>query len=268
MTVNSLVIQVITLPLGKFLAYALPTRRFTTFGYTWTLNPGPFNVKEHTVITAMSNVSWQTPYVLSVFLAQRIDYGQLPTYKYKILLGLSTQLIGIAYAGLFRSILVWPSTMIFPGTLVSCSLTNTLHRAWGKQETKHMSRHLVFALVTMGAALWYFVPGFLFTGLSLFSWITYIAPNNPGVNVVFGGLSGLGIGAFSLDWSMITLVSQGSPLVSPVSRLLRIDSTGTDWQSIVVGSTQYLWSIYPYCLDRRAHPLLYVVHKLVHWDRY
>jgi hypothetical protein len=29
---------------------------FTTFGYTWSLNPGKFNMKEHMVITIMANI--------------------------------------------------------------------------------------------------------------------------------------------------------------------------------------------------------------------
>jgi hypothetical protein len=49
-------------PVGKFLEKVLPTRRFTTFGYTWSLNPGKFNMKEHMVITIMANVGFFGPY--------------------------------------------------------------------------------------------------------------------------------------------------------------------------------------------------------------
>jgi hypothetical protein len=48
---------------GKFLEKALPTRQFTTFGYTWSLNPGKFNMKEHMVITIMANIGFYIPYV-------------------------------------------------------------------------------------------------------------------------------------------------------------------------------------------------------------
>jgi hypothetical protein len=44
----------------------LPTRRFTTFGYTWGLNPGKFNMKEHMVITIMANVGFCNPYTYNV----------------------------------------------------------------------------------------------------------------------------------------------------------------------------------------------------------
>ena len=36
----------------------MPTKQFNTFGMKWTLNPGPFNIKEHALITIMSNVTF------------------------------------------------------------------------------------------------------------------------------------------------------------------------------------------------------------------
>lgn len=53
-------------PAGKFLEKVLPTRKFSTFGYTWSLNPGKFNIKEHMVITIMANVGFSTPYIAYV----------------------------------------------------------------------------------------------------------------------------------------------------------------------------------------------------------
>jgi hypothetical protein len=53
-------------PAGKFCEKVLPTRKFAAFGYTWTLNPGKFNMKEHMVITIMANVGFSTPYIAYV----------------------------------------------------------------------------------------------------------------------------------------------------------------------------------------------------------
>jgi hypothetical protein len=53
-------------PAGKFLEKVLPTRQFTTFGYTWSLNPGKFNMKEHTVITIMANAGFDISYASAV----------------------------------------------------------------------------------------------------------------------------------------------------------------------------------------------------------
>jgi len=53
-------------PAGKFLEKVLPTHQFTTFGYTWSINPGKFNKKEHIVITIMANVGFETHYTAYV----------------------------------------------------------------------------------------------------------------------------------------------------------------------------------------------------------
>jgi hypothetical protein len=50
-------------PAGKFLEKVLPTRQFIIFGYTLSLNPGRFNMKEHMVITIMANIGFYVPYV-------------------------------------------------------------------------------------------------------------------------------------------------------------------------------------------------------------
>lgn len=56
--IGSLVAQLCCYPIGVFMAKVLPTRQFNTFGLVWSLNPGPFNKKEHVLITIMANVSF------------------------------------------------------------------------------------------------------------------------------------------------------------------------------------------------------------------
>lgn len=46
---------------------------------------------------------------------------------YQILLTLSTQILGYTFAGLTRQWLVRPSSMIWPGTLMSTAMFTTLH---------------------------------------------------------------------------------------------------------------------------------------------
>ncbi|OSD05888.1 OPT oligopeptide transporter [Trametes coccinea BRFM310] len=211
--ISALIAQLIALPAGKFLEWILPKRRFNTFGFVWSLNPGPFNVKEHTVITVMSSAVYTDAYATSIFATQRVFYNQAPAVGYQLLITLSSQLIGYSWAGLTRQFLVWPASMIWPSALVSCALLNTLNRNWGKKETKHISREKFFLLVAIGSTLYYFIPGYLFTGLSVFSWVCWIAPQNQTVNTVFGYNTGLGLGFLTFDWSMISWL--GSPLVSP-----------------------------------------------------
>jgi len=55
--VGTLVAQLLTYPLGKGMAKILPYGRFRIFRWTFTLNPGPFTIKEHCIITAMANAT-------------------------------------------------------------------------------------------------------------------------------------------------------------------------------------------------------------------
>lgn len=44
------------------MAWGLPTRTFKLWKWNATLNPGPFNEKEHMLITIMANVGTAAPY--------------------------------------------------------------------------------------------------------------------------------------------------------------------------------------------------------------
>lgn len=213
--VSPLIVQLVALPCGKFLEWVFPTKRFNTFGYVWSFNPGPFNIKEHTVITIMGNAISQDVYVTAVFASQRAFYNQSITFGYQILLALSTQLFGYAISGMVRQFLVWPAAMIWPGALVDCALLTALHKNYGKKEKKHISRERFFLYAMIASATYYFLPGYLFTALSIFNWVCWIAPQNQTVNTLFGTNTGLGMGILTFDWAQISWI--GSPLVSPVS---------------------------------------------------
>jgi hypothetical protein len=47
----------------------VPTTVFNTFGVQWTFNTGPFTIKEHVVVTLMSNVSIGYAYSTDALLA-------------------------------------------------------------------------------------------------------------------------------------------------------------------------------------------------------
>jgi hypothetical protein len=213
--ISALFTILITLPLGKFLAWILPTYRISVLGHSFSLNPGPFNVKEHTLIAIMANVVVDGVQITDVASAMRIVYGIKWSMGKKFLLGLPIQILGFSFAGVLRQFLVWPSSMIWPGVLVRCALLNVIHSNYEKRDTKHISRQRFFYLACICSFVWYWVPGYLWTGLSVFNWVCWIAPNNVVVNSLFGTISGFGMGLFTLDWVAISAL--GSPLVIPVS---------------------------------------------------
>ena len=55
-----LVAQLLSFPLGRLMARICP--RVTIFGFP--LNPGPFTIKEHVVVTIMANVGAESAYAV------------------------------------------------------------------------------------------------------------------------------------------------------------------------------------------------------------
>lgn len=219
--ITGIVAQLVSLPMGKGLEKILPTTTFRTLGYTWSFNPGPFSIKEHVCITVMANVVVGGAYATDVLLSQQIFYGQTISYGYQILVCLSSQIIGFSLGGILRQFVVWPSSMIWPGALVNSALFNTLHKNFGNRDRGHMTRERFFLIAMACSFVWYWVPGYLFTALSVFNWVCWIVPNNIVVNTLFGTNTGLGMSILTFDWSMISFI--GSPLVTPVCLCLPLD---------------------------------------------
>ena len=165
--VTPIVIQVITYPLGAFLARFLPATEYRSPSWLqrlgmpaeWSLNPGPFNIKEHSVIVIMANVGIAPAFGIHVTLALDKYYNIKTGYGFDLLLLLSTQMIGFVFAGLTRRFLIWPAALIWPQSLVTCTLLNTFHAEDDESSDGSLTRFRYFLYVFAGALVWYFVPG-------------------------------------------------------------------------------------------------------------
>ncbi|TFK24480.1 OPT oligopeptide transporter [Coprinopsis marcescibilis] len=210
-TITGIVAQLLIFPMGKLWAKVVPN--FKIFGKE--LNPGPFSIKEHVLSTIMAIVGAYSAYATDIVAVQRVLYNQNYSFAYQWMLVMSTQLIGFSIGGIARRFLVQPPSMIWPANLVTCALFNTLHAQTyaGMGNRGGLSRERFFFLALIGATIWYFLPGYLFTALSYFSWVCWIAPNNPKVNTMFGYFHGLGMSLVTFDWAQIAYI--GSPLATP-----------------------------------------------------
>lgn len=104
-SIGPLVAQIIAWPIGHAWGRFMPKKNFTTFGLTWTLNPGPFNIKEHSIIGVMASVSFSVAYSTDIILAQLIFYKQNFGIWFQLLLTISTQSLGYGIAGTMRKYL-------------------------------------------------------------------------------------------------------------------------------------------------------------------
>ena len=143
------------------------------------LAQGRWNEKEHACVYISSNVSFGFAFATDVIVEQHKFYKQDVTILYQVLLTISTQILGYAFAGLTRRYLVRPAAMIWPGTLMSTAMFTTMHKKENKIASGWtISRYRFFVLVWGSAFAWYFLPGLLMPALSYFSVITWFAPKN------------------------------------------------------------------------------------------
>lgn len=178
------------------------------------LAQGKWNEKEHACVYISSNVSFGFAFATDVIVEQHKFYGQEVTILYQLLLTISTQILGYAFAGLTRRYLVRPAAMIWPGTLMSTAMFSTMHRNENKTANGwNITRYRFFVYVWIGAFAWYFLPGLLMPALSYFNVITWFAPKNVVVANLFGVASGLGMFPLTFDWAQIAYI--GSPLLTP-----------------------------------------------------
>ncbi|KAI1037295.1 hypothetical protein LB503_009051 [Fusarium chuoi] len=104
-SIGPLIAQIVAWPMGHGWSKFVSDREFNTFGITWTLNPGPFNVKEHAIIVVMASVSFSVAYATDIILAQVVFYKQDFGLVFQLLLTISTQSVGYGIAGMLRKFL-------------------------------------------------------------------------------------------------------------------------------------------------------------------
>ncbi|CZS90755.1 related to small oligopeptide transporter, OPT family [Rhynchosporium agropyri] len=215
-----IVTLLLSYPFGVAWTYVMPTKKFRTFGKEWSLNSGPFNVKEHTIIIIMANASFggSTAYSTDVLLAQEVFYGQKFGWGYQLLLTITCQMLGLGLAGLSRKWLVEPAAMIWPSNLILTTMFETIHTQKTpdalKSGTWKIGRYKFFLIVIVSIFVWEWFPLWIAPFLSAVTFVCWAAPNNVVVNQLFGGQTGLALIPITFDWSIITAFLS-SPLIYP-----------------------------------------------------
>ncbi|XP_052164628.1 oligopeptide transporter 4-like [Oryza glaberrima] len=226
--VTQITVQVASLPLGHILARVLPRRKFKApallGGGECSLNPGPFNMKEHVLVSIFANAGCAfgsgSAYAVMIVDIIRAFYGRSISLFPAWLLITTTQVLGYGWAGLMRKYVVEPAQMWWPGTLVQVSLFRALHgKGEEKEENKEgsgggMSQAKFFLIALACSFLWYAVPGYLFPTLTSVSWVCWIFSKSVTAQQLGSGMKGLGLGAFTLDWTAVSAFLY-SPLISP-----------------------------------------------------
>ncbi|KAL9415442.1 hypothetical protein AB3S75_043684 [Citrus x aurantiifolia] len=222
--ITQITVQVATLPIGRFLAATLPETRFRIPGCgsrLFSLNSGPFNIKEHVLISIFANAGSAfgagSAYAVSIVNIIKAFYHRKISFLASWLLIITTQVLGYGWAGLLRKYVVEPAHMWWPSTLVQVSLFRALH----EKDDQRMSRAKFFVIALICSFSWYLVPGYLVPTLSSISWVCWAFSKSVTAQQLGSGMRGLGLGALTLDWSVVASFLF-SPLISPFFAIVNV----------------------------------------------
>lgn len=122
-------VQVATLPMGRFMAKVLPETKFRVPGFgsrEYSLNPGPFNVKEHVLISIFANAGAAfgsgTAYAIGIVTIIKAFYHREISFLAGWILVITTQVLGYGWAGIMRKYVVDPAEMWWPYSVTQVSL--------------------------------------------------------------------------------------------------------------------------------------------------
>uniref|UniRef100_A0A7N0UCG8 Oligopeptide transporter 1 n=1 Tax=Kalanchoe fedtschenkoi TaxID=63787 RepID=A0A7N0UCG8_KALFE len=220
--VSSVSAQIAVLPLGRLMAAYLPARpvRIPATNWSFSLNPGPFNLKEHVLITIFANSGSNSVYAVNIITIVKAFYLRDIHPAAAMLLTQTTQLLGYGWAGIFRRFLVDSPYMWWPSNLVQVSLFRALHELEIRPK-RGLTRLQFFLMVMTSSFAYYIVPNYLFPSITALSFVCWIWPKSVTAQQIGSGLKGLGIGSFALDWSTVAGFL-GSPLATPGFAIINI----------------------------------------------
>nr|POE80451.1 oligopeptide transporter 4 [Quercus suber] len=225
--ITQITVQVATLPIGRLMASVLPTTKFRIGSREFSLNPGPFNMKEHVLISIFANAGCAfgngPAYAVYIFDIIKAFYRRNISFFYAWILIITTQVLGYGWAGLLRKYVVEPAHMWWPNTLVQISLFRTLHEKEIKEDGKKpsLSRVKFFVIALVCSFCWQLFPGYLFQTLQSISWVCWAFPKSVTAHQIGSGLHGLAVGALTLDWTTVASFLF-SPLISPFFAIVNV----------------------------------------------
>ncbi|KAK9463202.1 OPT oligopeptide transporter protein-domain-containing protein [Lipomyces oligophaga] len=217
LSLKSTVVQLLMYPCGRATQF-LPDWGFTVLGTRYSINPGPWSIKEQMLATIMVNAAGQTSNWMSMTVALRhklfFGYSWVDT-GFVWVMNFASLFFGYGLAGLLRKLCIFPVKSVFPNILPTLALSRALLIKDGRTSINGWTipRQKFFFLTFALSFAYFFVPTFLFKSISLFNWMTWIAPQNVTLAMITGSYIGFGLNPIpSFDWSVI---NYGNPLVYP-----------------------------------------------------
>lgn len=194
-------VQIVSHWAGKWLARVLPHKIVRIGPLHFSLNPGPWSIKETTLVTitaksgATGNLATNALALVELFFNVRV-----PAYA-AILFMWAIVFIGYSYAAIAKRVVSYDPRFPWPQTLMQTALLQSQDKADKKDNTKRMK---VFFWCAGLLFLWQMLPEYFFPMTSSLAVLCWVAPTNPTLNFIGSGMGGMGFLNFTLDWANVT----------------------------------------------------------------
>ncbi|CAH7671793.1 OPT oligopeptide transporter protein-domain-containing protein [Phakopsora pachyrhizi] len=196
------------------------------FGFLFSLipgpkwwNPGPFGAKESVFAAIISTSASSGAPAIEMIVTQYLFFNRINGVIPNVMIHLSSQLVGLSFAGLFQPILVYPARMLYPKVFPSVALYNLLH---GSKEKKDKKLKKFFSKILGAITFYQVLPTYVMPALQGISFFCLTMPQNELITNIFGGADsqeGMGLFSACFDWY---LVGDGGPLYTPFRSQLHI----------------------------------------------
>ncbi|KAJ1268282.1 hypothetical protein BS78_07G123400 [Paspalum vaginatum] len=224
LSIGTVLVQIAALPIGRLMASTLPERPIrvplTGGRLSFSLNPGPFSLKEHCLVTIFAGAGCTSVYALNIIAIVKVFYKRQINPYAAMLLAQTTQLLGYGWAGLFRKFLVDSAYMWWPINLVQVTLFRAMHEE-EKRPRRGLTRLQFFIIVMICSFAYYLIPSYLFPSISTVSVLCLVYKDSVMAQQIGSGLKGLGVGSFGLDWNTVAGFL-GNPLASPAFTIVNV----------------------------------------------
>ncbi|TEA16818.1 Oligopeptide transporter 2 [Colletotrichum sidae] len=118
-------------PLGRLLASVLPDYTVRLGRFSFSLNPGPFSIKEHAIIGIAANAGSQGQWATFLPTNAALYYGITMHPAVALFFGWGSSLLGFAFAAMVRKILIDDPEFIFPLSLQQVTLYRSMQGRGG-----------------------------------------------------------------------------------------------------------------------------------------
>ncbi|KAK7700739.1 OPT superfamily [Botryosphaeria dothidea] len=198
-------VQIASSYVGTWLAKYLPAWEIRVPFTKWSfnLNPGPFSVKEHVLVTisaasgATYNLGYSPVSMSELYFDKKIN----PAVAIFFMWG--TVWTGYSFAAIARQFLIYDPQFPWFTSLCQTALFETQKKQRENPTTASRKQSKVFFLVLLGVTLWQFLPEYVFPMLGSLAFLCWVAPRNATANFIGAGFGGMGFLNLSLDWSSI-----------------------------------------------------------------